>query len=74
MSNANAAAQLKRFPAPGKCIAAGSRYKRRELIGSAATWEQLDLPIWEKGEEEEEEWDAVEAYFTNLPSALVGCT
>ncbi|KAF8421019.1 hypothetical protein EV426DRAFT_709260 [Tirmania nivea] len=37
-------------------------------------WEELDTPIWrkEEGEEEEEEWDAVEAYFAYLYRPLAG--
>ncbi|KAF8418734.1 hypothetical protein EV426DRAFT_720453 [Tirmania nivea] len=51
------------------------RQQRQELIGDARTWEDLDTPIWrkEEGEEgEEEEWDAVEAYFTYLYCSLAG--
>ncbi|KAF8417882.1 hypothetical protein EV426DRAFT_706634 [Tirmania nivea] len=39
------------------------RQQRQERIGDARTWEDLDKPIWRKEEGEEEEWDAVEAYF-----------
>ncbi|KAF8418266.1 hypothetical protein EV426DRAFT_700455 [Tirmania nivea] len=42
--------------------------QRRELIGNARTWEDLDTPIWRK----EEEWDAVEAFFAYLYRPLAG--
>jgi len=38
---------------------------RRELTGAAATWEELDKPIWNK-KEDGEYWDGVEA--TSTPS------
>ncbi|KAF8419092.1 hypothetical protein EV426DRAFT_712601 [Tirmania nivea] len=40
--------------------------QRQEFIGDARTWEVLNIPIWRKEEGEEEEWDAVEAYFAYL--------
>ncbi|KAF8415691.1 hypothetical protein EV426DRAFT_703858 [Tirmania nivea] len=46
--------------------------QRRELIGNARTWEDLDTPIWRKEEGEEEEWDAVEAFFAYLYRPLAG--
>ncbi|KAF8417934.1 hypothetical protein EV426DRAFT_681503 [Tirmania nivea] len=48
------------------------RQQRQELIGDARTWEDLDKPIWRKEEGEEEEWDAVEAYFAYLYRPLAG--
>ncbi|KAF8417633.1 hypothetical protein EV426DRAFT_709632 [Tirmania nivea] len=48
------------------------RQQRQELIGDARTWEELDTPIWRKEEGEEEEWDAVEAYFAYLYCPLAG--
>ncbi|KAF8427707.1 hypothetical protein EV426DRAFT_699773 [Tirmania nivea] len=36
--------------------------QRHELIGNVTTWGELDKQIWKK-EGENEEWDAVEAYF-----------
>ncbi|KAF8414594.1 hypothetical protein EV426DRAFT_722189 [Tirmania nivea] len=48
------------------------RQQRQELIEDARTWEDLDKPIWRKEEGEEEEWDAVEAYFAYLYRALAG--
>ncbi|KAF8427023.1 hypothetical protein EV426DRAFT_707262 [Tirmania nivea] len=46
--------------------------QRQELFGNARTWEDLDTPIWRKEEGEEEEWDAVEAYFAYLYRPLAG--
>ncbi|KAF8416563.1 hypothetical protein EV426DRAFT_704388 [Tirmania nivea] len=46
--------------------------QRQEFIGDARTWEDLDTPIWKKEEGEEEEWDAVEAYFAYLYCPLAG--
>ncbi|KAF8427024.1 hypothetical protein EV426DRAFT_707263 [Tirmania nivea] len=52
---------------------APSKYQQRqEFIGDARTWEDLDTPIWKKEEGEEEEWDAVEAYFAYLYRPLAG--
>ncbi|KAF8415770.1 hypothetical protein EV426DRAFT_706527 [Tirmania nivea] len=48
------------------------RQQRQELIRDARTWEDLDKPIWRKEEGEEEEWDAVEAYFAYLYRPLAG--
>ncbi|KAF8430265.1 hypothetical protein EV426DRAFT_713264 [Tirmania nivea] len=33
-------------------------------------WEDLDTPIWRKGEGEEEEWDPVEMYFAYLYQSI----
>ncbi|KAF8421196.1 hypothetical protein EV426DRAFT_706818 [Tirmania nivea] len=50
----------------------GHHQQRQELIGDARTWEDLDAPIWRKEEGEEDEWDAVEAYFAYLYCTLAG--
>ncbi|KAF8425303.1 hypothetical protein EV426DRAFT_708939 [Tirmania nivea] len=49
------------------------RQQRQELIGDAMTWEDLHVPIWKKEEGEEEEWDAVEAYFAYLYRPIARC-
>ncbi|KAF8417691.1 hypothetical protein EV426DRAFT_681953 [Tirmania nivea] len=46
--------------------------QRQEFVGNARTWEDLDTPIWRREEGEEEEWDAVEAYFAYLYRPLAG--
>ncbi|KAF8429077.1 hypothetical protein EV426DRAFT_702870 [Tirmania nivea] len=50
----------------------GNGLQRRELIGEAATWEELDTPICKKEEGEDEEWDVVEACFSYLCHPLAG--
>ncbi|KAF8419780.1 hypothetical protein EV426DRAFT_700965 [Tirmania nivea] len=42
------------------------------FLVESRTWEELDTPIWKKEEREEEEWDAVEAYFAYLYRPLPG--
>ncbi|KAF8418614.1 hypothetical protein EV426DRAFT_707744 [Tirmania nivea] len=42
------------------------RQQHQKLIGNARTWEEVDTPVWRREEREEEEWDAVEAYFAYL--------
>jgi len=45
------------------------RKERRELVGLATTWEQLDAPMWAK-EGGDEPYDRVEAFFGFLFTKL----
>ncbi|KAF8416342.1 hypothetical protein EV426DRAFT_709397 [Tirmania nivea] len=49
-----------------------NRGNRSIGMTASGTWEELDTPIWRKEEGEEEEWDAVEAYFAYLYRPLPG--
>ncbi|KAF8422241.1 hypothetical protein EV426DRAFT_706424 [Tirmania nivea] len=44
----------------------------KSLSGMPRTWEDLDTPIWRREEGEEDEWDAVQAYFAYLYRPVAG--
>ncbi|KAF8434476.1 hypothetical protein BGX38DRAFT_1275450 [Terfezia claveryi] len=46
-------------------------HAHRQALGSIKDWEDLDRPIWIE-EEEEDNWDAVEAFFGFLYKWMVG--
>lgn len=47
-------------------------HTQRKYMGNAKEWEEIDRPIWIREEEEEDEWDAVEAFFSFLYRELRG--
>ncbi|KAF8424202.1 hypothetical protein EV426DRAFT_707957 [Tirmania nivea] len=58
------------LPLPPPCRTLGKA--TRHNVDAGKTWEELDTPIWRKEEGEEEEWNAVEAYFAYLYRPLTG--
>lgn len=41
-------------------------------MGNVKEWEDIDRPIWVKEEQEEDEWDAVENFFSFVYTRLCG--
>jgi len=44
--------------------------ERRNLLGTRATWEELDKPNWRKDEGDDSPWDNIEAWFDFLYQEL----